>query len=751
MGCCSCCWVEDPSPGGGVGGHPRLSVSRCRGCCAERCRAPDRRRQPLGGVSTQVAGGRRAPPFPAGGRQTTAFPGSAEARSGASLACPSWGVAHTHLFRLVAAIDDDSLANQGAPLAPAPTPPPASAPASRPALAPGVAAKQKPIGGGDGGSGSGGGGGGGGVTRPRACRFGSSNSSTARRNPRLLSLLAGLLCLDPDERLTPLQALAHPFFDEVLPFALPTATAERSIKVKSEPTQAAPALPESPCPLSTRTSPAEKIMELGHGCEKQGRPLGGVRATTFWGTALEGTPTLAQSVAAAATTTTAATASTATTAAVVATGVYKQPDSSNHRFNGGMDAEPRAYDRESAPTLRGLNRGRSKVTRPALRIFTSRPSSAVQSRPEAAACRVGNPTTPSSSAWGPELGELDPTAQLRRLAETAEEMVGKGNRSSRVGGDGGSATSSGSSSGSGSGSSSGGGRGSSIGVSDVTLPSPPPPLPPPTPRRNSFMGAIPSTTPELAGSRGEAKSAPDVSTLCRTSTEQQQQQQQPNAVSRVPPAAPRAPGHAGGTAHTSGATTIAFRRRRNRFLTPATLAKLNHDLMERGARAAAGGAGAGVTTEVVPPAIAVVAEAAAASCWSTRTKPESTPAKHPRKRPLLDTSPGGDPPGMARKVAKTVAAAAVATAATREAEDFQLFEPHRSSPGTEEDTTSSKTSEEAGGCTYAAVDRGEWANVNARAAGAGRKTPPRRAAVAAGVALSRLRREDSDSDSSLTL
>ncbi|CAM9714227.1 unnamed protein product [Choristocarpus tenellus] len=40
-----------------------------------------------------------------------------------------------------------------------------------------------------------------------------------QRNPYLLDLLAGLLKLDPDDRLTPHQALMHPFFGEAFPFA----------------------------------------------------------------------------------------------------------------------------------------------------------------------------------------------------------------------------------------------------------------------------------------------------------------------------------------------------------------------------------------------------------------------------------------------------------------------------------------------------------------------------------------------------
>ena len=747
MGCCSCCWVEETSPVSAAE-PPRHGFSRCRGCCAETCRAPDQRKRSSGAGSTQANRGRRAPTFfAAAGRQSAAFSVSAGTRIGASLECPSWGVAHARLFRLVTAADGATPVDQGAPLASG------AAFGPGPVLVPGVAHKKKRVGGG----GSGGSGGssvsGGGVIRPRACHFGSSDSSTARRNPRLLNLLAGLLSLDPDERLTPLQALAHPFFDEVVPFALPVATSEGSVKVKPEPTQTAPALSESPCAVST-TGPAERMVSR-RGCEKQGSPLG----DTFWGTSLESTPAHSQSMAAAAT----------------VTRTCDIAESSSGSVNGRVGAETRAHERGAAPTPGGyLNRGRNEQTRAALGVFTSRSRSVVQSRPETAYCS-GKPI--ASSACVSELIELDSTAQLRRLAETAEEMVGNGSRSNCGRGDDGSSTSSGdgrgnsssggsgsgsssSSSSSGSGSGDGGGSGSGgSGLAGVALPPPPP-----TSRRKRFMNVLPRSTPELTEAQGEAKPTLNVSTLFKTSTEQQQQQQQqqPNLVSRSPPAAARAPGHAGGAAaYEGGAATIANRHRRNRFLTAATLAKLEHDKTKRSARAGAASAGAAAGTGVaagagvgaLPVTAATVAAAAVPNCWTACTKPASMPSKkRPPKRQVLDASPGEDPPGTAIKRAKTVAAAAVvvvAPAATQELPPKKkpLFEPHLPAPGTEENTTPSTTREEATSRVCAAGDRGGSAILRWRAAGAGRTTPPRRAAMAAGVALSRLRREESNSDS----
>lgn len=62
------------------------------------------------------------------------------------------------------------------------------------------------------------------------------SSSIARRNPRLVSFLAGMLCLDPEKRFTPLQALVHPFFGEVFPFTVPMAAAKTVLKYSSSST-----------------------------------------------------------------------------------------------------------------------------------------------------------------------------------------------------------------------------------------------------------------------------------------------------------------------------------------------------------------------------------------------------------------------------------------------------------------------------------------------------------------------------------
>ncbi|CAM9555400.1 unnamed protein product, partial [Discosporangium mesarthrocarpum] len=59
----------------------------------------------------------------------------------------------------------------------------------------------------------------------------------------LLDLLTGLLHLDPDERLTPHQALMHPFFGKVFPFSatLGVSLTARMGWGRAAPTAATPA------------------------------------------------------------------------------------------------------------------------------------------------------------------------------------------------------------------------------------------------------------------------------------------------------------------------------------------------------------------------------------------------------------------------------------------------------------------------------------------------------------------------------
>ncbi|CAN0088885.1 unnamed protein product [Ectocarpus sp. 8 AP-2014] len=186
MGCCSCCWIgvrrspdEDPD------------VSSCDGCCALRCRRlSDMRGDGSAAPLAAAAAGRRGLGPPAG-----------------STGCSS---SEACISRLI-----------GAPPPPPPPPPQqALAIAGHAAAAANSASEHHhrhrqhsnhPR-----------------LARPKPRRPPSATTAVAgQKNKRLLSLISGLLRYDPDERLTPAQALAHPFFGETLPFAVlpPTAVA----------------------------------------------------------------------------------------------------------------------------------------------------------------------------------------------------------------------------------------------------------------------------------------------------------------------------------------------------------------------------------------------------------------------------------------------------------------------------------------------------------------------------------------------
>ncbi|CAM9412324.1 unnamed protein product [Ectocarpus fasciculatus] len=188
MGCCSCCWI-----GARRSPHEDSDASSCDGCCALRCRRlsdlrGDGSAAPL---AAAAAAGRRGLGPPAG-----------------STGCSS---SEACISRLM-----------GAPPPPPPQQAPAAAAATRHAAAAAANSTSEhhhhhrqhnndPR-----------------LARPKPRRPPSATSAVAgQKNKRLLSLISGLLRYDPDERLTPAQALAHPFFGETLPFAVlpPTAVA----------------------------------------------------------------------------------------------------------------------------------------------------------------------------------------------------------------------------------------------------------------------------------------------------------------------------------------------------------------------------------------------------------------------------------------------------------------------------------------------------------------------------------------------
>lgn len=155
----------------GNGNRGQIGGQYCSGSCAKRCRLPDQNVKTSG--KSQAAETGKYPPRHRG----TAFPKVRNEATAPEL--PSWQVAHARLCRLIRAADADAAAAAA------------------------------------GGSSRSGG----------SSEHGPRSPGIARRHPHLLSFLAGMLCFDPDERLTPLQALAHPFFSEVLPFTMPVPRA----------------------------------------------------------------------------------------------------------------------------------------------------------------------------------------------------------------------------------------------------------------------------------------------------------------------------------------------------------------------------------------------------------------------------------------------------------------------------------------------------------------------------------------------
>lgn len=168
----------------GAGVRAQRRVRSCAGSCALRCHHPSLRK----GFARppQAAGQQRVR---AVSREGFSVPATATAsnQAPANTGTHSWRIAYAHLCRLISAAETTYAQRSG------------------------------------------------------YAKGGSENAnsfSIARRNPRLLSLLAGLLCLNPDERLTPLQALAHPFFGAMIPFAIPLGSV-----VGLQRTEASPSAP----------------------------------------------------------------------------------------------------------------------------------------------------------------------------------------------------------------------------------------------------------------------------------------------------------------------------------------------------------------------------------------------------------------------------------------------------------------------------------------------------------------------------
>ena len=654
MGCCSCCWIVNKlSVDEGLGQQANFDRtargSSCDGCCAQRCRRPGRNSDGS------------APPQAAAGRRVLGSAGSA-GNSGNR-------VAHAHLSRLISAA--------GAALSPLPGSADASSISSS---APERDHRQQ---------------GNPRVSKPLPRRFASSTAGVARQNPRLLSLLAGMLSFNPDERLTPLQALAHPFFGEALPFTdLPQATTAA----------AAEHLRKAPAVAPAATS---RVKERGHGSSAAAPAQHGHR----------------QSVA-----TPAAGATCAPRSPVLArrsSSSHRQRESSPRpRCNGGGGGggvDTARHESSSMEVIRPSGGNKQSSVVPGAAGATAVRLS-LPSRPGAAASSDVNGTpdpsceVDSTSGSSNASREMDPTAQLRRLAEMAGAMVSKGSNRYGRGREN-----------SGTGTGSGGGGGGSDSSSTA---------PPPSPRRNPFLNA------ELLARLKREDPPADSRKPGVSGAQLGQHQQQPRQH------------------HGSSKIPQASQRRPNPFLTPATLAILNPDLWRRKEAGEAVAATPAPVDGVAAAGVEGAQVAVARLGWGVRRTTTSTAAaevtaptpvgrKSPTERDKHSPSP-----------TRAAATKSVATAqprqlkqgvekkrGKRERQDSASCEKReKREPGTPSTAKRKRTRRQP----RAADSNGRGASPS-RAREGGRMTTPRRAAVAAGVAILRLRDDDESSDGSLTL
>lgn len=568
-----------------MGDRPRLdregqaqpASTPCDGSCAERCRLPDMRKGSSGGK--QGAGIATTAPLLAA-RRGSSFPGSTR-RTEAPVAREScgWMTARAHLCRLVSAANAAAPVVQGAECA-----------------------------------------------TSSAGGYGSSASSAARRNPRLLSLLAGLLCLNPDERLTPVQALAHPFFGEVLPFAIPLAAAAGTHKVELAPT--VPTLANRLDSMVAMTRTRETPAYVGEtGCQGQG---------SKWG------PMMSDGVL-------------ALPPAAVSHSTKPQAASRLCDSNGANDGEKAQVDHPR-------RNGRSAADLPA----SAR--SWVPSCPDIISAS-GTPSFCISAGRTNATGVVGTTPHLLHLAEMAADMAGK--RDAYASGYRGDCRS---------------------GTSGVALP---------PPRRNRFLDASfpPSLTPRDGVPRVQARCDPGAPAQSGASAERG------GIEPTTPPAA--------ATARPKGRVTVPEQRQPNRFLSPSTLAKLNPDLR---------GKGKDTTTAI----------------WARHTAEtvlavgvgETAPVKTPSKRALAATSLEADETYTPKKSARV--SQQESQEVLRPRESFHGHEPAARTRSQRRAPSVDDRRRVENGQTSRAVEVGRTA------------TPRRRAAVAAGVALSRLREDEAE-------
>ncbi|CAN0555669.1 unnamed protein product, partial [Ectocarpus sp. 12 AP-2014] len=404
-------------------------VSSCDGCCALRCRRlSDMRGDGSAAPLAAAAAGRRGLGPPAG-----------------STGCSS---SEACISRLI-----------GAPLPPPPPPPPQQAPAAAgQAAAAAHSASEHHLGPHQHSNHPR-------LARPKPRRPPSATSAVAgQKNERLLSLISGLLRYDPDERLTPAQALAHPFFGETLPFAVlpPTAVAPGLGQTSGGGGRGAAA-------ARCRTAEPTALAQGGHHGDRRQHP--------------EPQPT------------------GAATSPVAASRRQEEeeparrrslPDGSGGVDNGWLRAR---HEEATTSTCRSgsVDAGAARAS-PARAVSTTTPS---RRHDDVAGSRSNGTSCGSSSGAATSREEAEPTAQLQQLAEMAEVIVKDNSRYSR-----------GRAGGTGTGNGNGNGNGSA---------------PAPAPRRNRFLNAE-----RFASLKRESSPAePEVPAVSGTPTEEQRHHAQP--------------------------------------------------------------------------------------------------------------------------------------------------------------------------------------------------------------------------------
>ncbi|CAM9741257.1 unnamed protein product [Ectocarpus sp. 4 AP-2014] len=431
MGCCSCCWIgvrrspdEDPD------------VSSCDGCCALRCRR----------LSDMRGDGSAAPLAAAAAERRGLGPPAGSTGYSSSEACIS---------RLIGA-----------------SPPPPSPPQQAPAAAEHAAAaansasehhhrhrqhSNHPL-----------------LARPKPRRPPSATTAVAgQKNKRLLSLISGLLRYDPDERLTPAQALAHPFFGETLPFAVlpPTAVAPGLGQTSGGGGGGAAA---ARCRTAEPTAPAQGEHHGGRRQPPGPKPTGAATRPVAASRRQEEEPARRKSL----------------------------PDGSGGVDNGWQRAR---HEEATTSTCRSgsVDAGAARAS-PARVVSTSTPS---RRHDNVAGSRSNGtssvPPRPTGSSFGAANSreEAKPTAQLQQLAEMAEVIVKDNSRYSR-------------------GRAGGTGNGTGNGKDNGSAPAP-------APRRNRFLN-----TERFASLKRESSPAePEIPAVSGTPTKEGRHHAQP------PPAA----------------------------------------------------------------------------------------------------------------------------------------------------------------------------------------------------------------------